>query len=84
MAKENTAADAPVKEAEPKKEKMVTIRLPLTKDDQGDVFVRVNHRTWLIKRGENVTVPECVVKVLENSEHALMQALANQAKKSKG
>ena len=40
------------------KEKTVKIRIPRTKADQEDVFVSVNMRTWLIKRGvEVIRVP---------------------------
>lgn len=64
------------------KEELVTIRIPVTRDDQGDVFVRVNHRTWLIKRGVAVQVPRCVQEVLENSEKAEMEAMEYQNKVS--
>ena len=64
-------------------EKMVTLRIPLTREGQQDVFVRVNHRTWLIKRGETVEVPECVAEVLRNSENAMMEAIEFQSKVSK-
>lgn len=56
-------------------EKMVSIRLPLTKEEKDDVFVRVNQRTWLIKRGVTVQVPACVVEVLEHSEQAMLEAM---------
>ncbi|MBR1567056.1 MAG: hypothetical protein IJ649_09855 [Oscillospiraceae bacterium] len=59
-------------------EKMVTIRLPILKENNAPVFVRVNHRTWGIPRGVPVEVPECVVEVLNNSETAQMEALAFQ------
>lgn len=62
------------------KEKLVTIKLPLTHEHQDDVFVRVNHRTWLIKRGEEVEVPECVVEVLNNSEKSIMEGIEFQRK----
>ena len=64
-------------------EKLVTIRLPLTRENQSDVFVRVNQRTWLIKRGETVQVPECVVEVLNNSEKAILEAIEYQNKVQK-
>ena len=60
---------------------MVNIRLPLTKELQSDVFVRVNERTWLIKRGQTVTVPKCVVEVLEHAEEAEMYAMQYQMSK---
>ena len=52
-------------------EKMVKIRLPRNRKEEGDMFVSVNERTWLIKRGVEVEVPECVAEVIRNSE--LMQ-----------
>ena len=52
-------------------EKMVTIKLPRNRKDEDDMFVSVNERTWLIKRGVEVEVPECVAEVIRNSE--LMQ-----------
>lgn len=64
-------------------EKLVSIRLPLTRENQKDVFVRVNTRTWLIKRGVTVQVPECVVEVLNNSESALLEAIEYQQKVQK-
>ena len=47
------------------------IRLPKERRDQEDVFVGVNERTWLIRRGIEVEVPECVAEVLENREMML-------------
>ena len=54
-----------------KKEKMVTLTIPRTREDTSDVYVSVNDRSWLIKRGEKVSVPECVVEVLNNQQIAL-------------
>ena len=56
-------------------EKTVTIKLPLTRSEKEDVFVGINGKTWLIKRGEAVEVPWNVVKVLERQEKMLAQAL---------
>lgn len=53
------------------KEKMVKIRLPKTRADEDDERVWVNFRSWQIKRGETVEVPECVAEVLRNREMAL-------------
>lgn len=55
----------------PKEEKLVKIRIPRTKANQEDVFVSVNMRTWLIKRGVEVEVPECVAEVLRHSEEMM-------------
>ncbi len=52
-------------------ERLVKIRLPKERGEQEDVFVGVNERTWLIKRGVEVEVPECVAEVLENREMML-------------
>lgn len=60
-------------------EKKVKIRLPLTREMKDDVFVGVNGKTWLIKRGEEVAVPECVAKVLERREVMLSQAMEFEA-----
>lgn len=62
----NTAAKAENKTET--KEKMVTIRLPKTKPDQEDLFVSINMRTWIVKRGVDVEVPECVALAIRDSE----------------
>ena len=51
------------------KEKTVTIRLPKNRNQQEDVFVSVNNRTWLIQRGVSVEVPACVAEVLKHQEN---------------
>ena len=53
------------------KEKMVTIRIPKINAKQGDVPVWVNERSWVIKRGVEVEVPECVAEVLRHQEEVL-------------
>ena len=57
------------------KEKTVKIRLPITTELKDDVFVSVNARTWLIQRGKEIEVPECVAEVLRNQEIQLEQAM---------
>lgn len=66
----------PVKEAAaaPAVEKTVRIRLPRTRDDNDDVYVSVNDRTFLIKRGVDVDVPACVAEVLRHHEEMLEKA----------
>ena len=61
--------------AETVKEKMVKIRIPRTKAVQEDVFVSVNARTWLVKRGVEVEVPECVAEVLRHQEEMLEEIM---------
>lgn len=69
---------APLEEKEtaktPETEKMVKIKMPLTRNEKDDVFVSVNMRTWLIKRGVEVEVPECVAEVLRHQEQSLEEA----------
>ena len=52
------------------KEKLVKIRIPRERDRQGDVYVSINERSWLIKRGVEVEVPECVAELIRNAEEA--------------
>ena len=68
MATENMET---IKKETAKKEKTVKIRLPKTRADEDDERVFVNHRSWQIKRGVEVEVPECVAEVLRNRELAL-------------
>jgi hypothetical protein len=56
------------KKTETPKEKMVKIRIPKFKANQEDVFVSVNERTWIVQRGVEVEVPECVAEVIRHSE----------------
>ncbi|MGM9553143.1 MAG: hypothetical protein ACI3V2_02475 [Faecousia sp.] len=56
-------------------EETVRIRLPKTKELQDDVFVSVNNRTWLIRRGVYVDVPACVAEVLQHAEEMAEEAL---------
>lgn len=73
MAEKTKAAEEMAEETP--KEKMVTIRLPLTKDDNRPVYVRVNGRKWGIPRGKKVEVPECVAEVLDHAEEQVLEAI---------
>ena len=66
------------------KEKLVKIRIPRTKADQEDVFVSVNLRTFLIKRGVDVEVPECVAEVLRHQEEVLEEIMLFEDSVNKG
>ena len=59
--------------------KMVKIKIPRTKADQEDVFVSVNLRTYMIKRGVEVEVPDFVSEVLRNQEEMLEQIMLFEA-----
>ena len=52
-------------------EKMVKVRIPRNSKNQEDMFVSVNMKTYLIKRGVEVEVPESVAEVLRHQEEAL-------------
>ena len=67
---------------ETKTEKMVKIKLPLSRTEKDDVPVGVNGRTWLIKRGVEVEVPECVAEVLKHKEEMLDLAMEYEAQAS--
>lgn len=58
-----------------KKEELVKVKLPKTRELQEDVFVSVNRKTWLIQRGVYVEVPACVAEVLQHSEEMAEEAL---------
>lgn len=60
-------------------EKKVKIKLPLTRSEKDDVFVGVNGKTYLIKRGEAVEVPESVAEVLQHREDMLGAAMEYEA-----
>ena len=60
-------------------EEKVTIRMPLTREQREDVFVGINGKTCLIKRGEAVEVPTNVAKVLSRREKSLAKAMAFEA-----
>ena len=60
-------------------DKKVKIKLPLTRTEKEDVYVSVNGRTFLIKRGEEVEVPDYVVEVLRNQEEMLATAMEFEA-----
>ena len=65
-----------VKKNAPYGEKKIKIRLPKERRDQEDVFVSVNERTWLIRRGVEVEVPLCVAEVLRSREMMLETIMA--------
>lgn len=56
--------------------KMVKIKIPKTRDNSADVYVAVNGRSFLIKRGEYVEVPEFVAEVLQHQEEMIAEAMA--------
>ena len=69
-----TAAAAPAEDEETRKarelnEKMnelVPVELPYSRELQAPLFVGVNGKTYLIKRGEEVMVPRFVKEVINN------------------
>lgn len=65
MATENTV----------KTEKKVKIKLPLSRTEKDDVFVGLNGKNYLIKRGVEVEVPAGVAEILQHREEMLMAAM---------
>ena len=62
--------------------KKVKIKLPLTRTEKDDVFVGLNGKTYLIKRGVEVEVPAGVAKILERKEKMLSIAMEYEAQAS--
>ena len=67
---------------EAKKTKMVKIKLPLTKTEKEDQYVAVNGKSFLIKRGVPVEVPDYVAEVLQHREEQLVEAMEYETKAS--
>ena len=61
------------------KPKKVRITLPLSRSEKEDVYVAVNGKSYLIKRGIEVEVPDYVAEVLKHSEESDMKAMAFEA-----
>ena len=59
--------------------KKVKIKLPLTRTEKDDVYVAVNGKSYLIKRGETVEVPDYVAEVLQHKEEMLAVAMEYEA-----
>lgn len=58
-----------------KKEEKVTIKLPLTRSEKEDVWVGLNGKSYLIKRGVNVEVPAGVAEILQHQEEMINLAM---------
>lgn len=69
---------------EAKTPKKVKIRLPLTRTEKADKWCAVNGKPYLIKRGEEVEVPDYVAEVLQHEEEMLSFGMAyeEEAKKN--
>ena len=59
-------------------EPLVTIKLPLTRTEKDDVWVAINGKSMLIKRGVEVEVPRCIATVLEQSDEMLLKSIEKQ------
>lgn len=57
----------------------VKIKLPLTRTEKDDVYVCVNGKSYQIKRGETVEVPDYVAEVLQHKEDMLAEAMEFEA-----
>ena len=64
------------------KEKLIKFTIQKTRENQDDVFVSVNDRTWQIQRGVEVEVPECVLEVLRHQQEMENIAIAYEAQAS--
>ena len=59
--------------------KMVKIKIPLTRTETEPVYVAVNGKAFMIKRGVEVEVPDYVVEVLQHKEEMLAVSIAYEA-----
>lgn len=66
--------------------KMVKIRLPIIPGQakQEALFVGCNTRTWVIPRGVEMEVPECVVEIINHSEEQMIEAAKFREANAKG
>lgn len=57
-------------EAQKNGERLIRFKIPIgsSEKERADVFVAVNGKSYLIKRGVTNELPESVVEVLENAE----------------
>ena len=79
------AIKANAKEPEvPAGPKMVKVRIPRTKKDEEDVFVSVNLRTYIVKRGVEVEVPDFVAEVLRHQEEMMEEIMLFEEQVQKG
>lgn len=74
---ETAAVNAAVKKQA--KPKTVKIKLPLTRTEKDDVYVGLNGKGYLIKRGVEVEVPCGVAEILEHREKMLSIAMEYEA-----
>lgn len=58
------------------KEGYVKIRIPVSRENKDDVYVGLNGVGYLIKRGQEVEVPEGVYEILQRQEEMLEEAMA--------
>ena len=64
-------------------EKMVRVTLTIINEHDMEQYVGINGRSWLIRRGEEVEVPECVAEVLKLSENQKREAYRYQQQAAK-
>lgn len=55
--------------------KKIKIKLPLTRTEKDDEYVAINGKSFLIKRGVTVEVPDYVAEVLQQKEEMLSLAM---------
>lgn len=72
MAKSNVN----VPEVEEQGERMYEVTVELTEENQPDEFISVNERTWKIKPGETVLLPECALRQLQHKKEMTKKKLA--------
>lgn len=69
--------------AETKKQKLVKVKIPLTKTETEDVWLAINGRSYQIQRGVYVEVPEAVAELLENCDKQYSESVEFEANAAK-
>jgi hypothetical protein len=62
----------------------VKIKVPLVRGENEDLWVAVNGRSYLIKRGIYVDVPAAVAEVIQHSEEMEARAIEYEASAREG
>lgn len=62
--------------------KKVKIKIPLTREEKEPVYVCLNGKSYLIKRGKEVEVPAGVAEILQHKEEQLEESMEFEAQAS--
>ena len=87
VKEQQTAGQGQEQEAQQAKQKKNTVRFTLFKDNdkyKGDLFVGVNGKSYLVKRGVEVELPRGVYETIKNSQAQMVVASETMEKAAAG